>query len=676
MVRSESSQRAMSLLPFLQPSDHSPRLALTEGTSDSSYPFALVDDSAPFSRVIMGSFLTDAGSRLKNVFLVLQRDMYRQNDTIFSTVTNLTIEAGWLGMPSVAATADIGDELISLTADSCDNEKMRVFAPLLFCREKKLFMPLLCPSCARELELCHDDELLLQKGLHPYSTSIRRYLYCPSCCSSEFSEFYVRERECADPLFLLDGNDLIHRLRLIAESGVDSSRFPCASCTERDTCFGSANSVRSRLSPFSFFPFHLLIVDAPTLNVLDFIALLSGSTPGALAEQLDRRAFPGRVSSLNSIDNSGSVKWTIFAQGDERALPELLFLKLSLLEEVVGRIVANAHTSLRGERVWVYLPKVCRNLPIGWNFKLLFIDDLTPDVSVHEIEHNLSSALARTGLFFFQILLSSRNVGDNSIVEVVSRYFSDITGTGGETRTSCLQARCAPANIFSNSDGYVLNRQFEGVWGKACAVGFELLDMARNKSSMRCTEIHHSLHNLLEETRLLLFSNGQMESEATATDSCIEQEKLTMIRRIVSEMIVSTRTEIQQGLPVPPDDRYGEVVETVILRAAAPLGPLSAPEFSSIDADATVIIPTPMPVQEWTSELASVEEKELLETVCLSSQHVVQQFQKEPGLQHPFSAQPPAEQQTPEKPSQEQDELAETVMISAPTGRHRPGSVR
>lgn len=675
MASPESLQRAISLLPFLQPSNHLPRLALTEGTSDASYPFAMVDDSDPFTRVIRGSFLTDAGSRLKNVFLILQRDMYRQKETTFSTVTNRTIEAGWFRIPLLATTSDSADEFISLTADSCDNKIMKEFLPLLFCREKKLFMPLLCPSCARELELCRDDELLLKKGLHPYSTSARRYLYCPSCCSSEQNEFFVRERENADPLFLLDCMDLVHRLQLLAENGVDSSRFPCASCAERNTCFGSTNCVRNRLSPFSFFPFHLLIIEAPTLNALDFIALLSGATSGKLVEQLDRRAFPGRVSSLNAIDDTGAVKWTIFSQGDERAFPELLLLKLTLLEEVVGRIEAKEHSSLQEERVWVYVPKVGKNLPRGWNFKLLFIDDLTPVASVHEIEHNSAQARARIGMYFFQVLLSGMKVGGSSIAEAVSQYLSDKSCTGDESETSGLKRLCVPVNIFLNSDGYVINRLFVEVWDKACAVGFELLDVARGTSVTCCTEIHNSLLNLLEETRTLLFSTGQMKSESTASDRGDDPEKRAMIRRIVSEMIVSNQVGTQQKPFSPPDDRLDEVVETVILRTTAPPEPLIAPKLS-VDADATVIISNTIPVEERTLELTSVGEEELMETVVLSSKGFARQAQGEPSLERPLPVEPSAQQLTYAKPSTEQDDLCETVMISSPSGRHRPGGGR
>jgi hypothetical protein len=216
---------------------------------------------------------------------------------------------------------------------------------------------------------------------------------------------------------------------------------------------------------------------------------------------------------------------------------------------------------------------------------------------------------------------------------------------------------------------------FEEVWDKACTAGFGLLDVARGKSSISCSEIHDSLRNLLEETRALLFSTDQMKSESVLADRGFEQEKRTMIRRIVSEIIVNNRAEIQQKLPVPPDDRNDEVVETVILRAAAPPEPLIAQKLS-MDAAETVIIPTSIKVLERTLELTSTGEEELMETVVLSSRRFTLQAQEEAALQHPLPAQPAVVKQAPAQPSQEQDELSETVMISSPNAKHRHGVLR
>ncbi len=667
MSRTESTKQA-SLLPFLQPSNGAPRLALAEGETDATYPFAVVDDSAPFSRVIRGSFLTDAASPLKDVFLVQQRDHYRLENTTFVNVTNIDIETSWHSINQRILSAAPGDRLIELTPGLSGDEQKRMFAPLLFCRERQLYMPVPCPSCARELELCHDDSLLQQKGLHPYATTARKYLYCPSCSNSEQSEFYVRERGESDPLFLQDCMDLVNRLARLPDNGGTSSSFPCATCAERDTCFGPTNSVRSRLSPFSFYPFHLLVVEAPTLNALDFTSLLSGASSSELSEQLDRRAFPGRFFSLRAVEDAGTVKWTNFTQEDDRGFPELLFLKLSLLEEIVGRVAADADSKLRGDRVWVHLSKICRNLPVGWNFRMLFMDDITPMPSAHVLERNPSMALARAGLLFFQILLGSRKVAAGNIVEAVSQYISDKNGEVEETGKSLLRNMCVPANIFRNPDGYVLNRMYEDAWNKACAAGYALLDAARGRSTVSCTEIHHSLRELMEVSRSNLFSTVQVqvESKAAVTDRDDEQIKLT-IRQVVSNMIARCRDEVRDKPTATPDDNFDEVVETVILRAGATPAPLVATVPASEDV-ATVIISSAPPVQGIAvNNFSDAAESELQETVIMSSQPPVQ-----PVREAAAPTPQPASAAVPEQ----DDDLEETVMITPAVGRNRPGGVR
>jgi RES domain-containing protein len=713
MTRPDSALQVISLLPFLHPADHALRLALTAGATGASNPFDVVDDSEEFSRVLRGSFLTDAGSKLKDVFLVLQRDTYRMEKTSFGTVTNIDIEASW-HYAYARAESVVGDRSLELAHHPTGSKAKTVFAPLLYCREKQLFMPLLCPTCARELELCCDDELLHQKELHPYSSSMHRYLYCSSCFSAGQSEFFVRERKDSDPLFLSDCMDLVHRLSMPTDIGVATGAFPCASCTERDTCFGPANSVRSRLLPFSFYPFHMLIVDAPTLNVLDFSSLISGSTCVELSEKIDRRAFPGRASSLNAFEDSGQAKWTNFVKGDERGFPELLFLKLSLLEEVVGRTAADPNLQLQGGRVWVYLPRISKNLPMGWNFRLLFLDDLTPILPENILKLNPSMALARTGLLFFQILLDSKDIAGSSIVEAVTQYLSNKNDNSGETGTALLKSLCVPANIFLDSGDFVMNQNDEECWDKACMAGFELLDAARGQSSMNSSDIHRALQKLLDETRASLFSASLAGKEPAAAVQDAEQATLN-IRRVVSDLIALSRAEIRKKPSAPPDDHEDEVMETVILRAVAPREPLVEPETSSDEA-ATVIIPSAVPVQEkqyvFIPVAAHAQEKpikpaadmvedtlmetvvlaphssmqqtretpsqpltvedELMETVLLPAQNSMQQGKESPRPLTPLSVvQPPPVEPNPD------DDLSETVMIIPPAGsRPRPGGAR
>lgn len=666
MARMESATQALKLIPFLQPSNHAPRLVLTQWPNDASYPFAVVDDSAPFSRIMRGSFRTAAGSRLMDVFLIVQRDQYLLKDSSFSTLTNQDVEICWQNVLARNAATAGDDALIELSPQTDDSSGLVVFAPLLFCREKQLFLPLLCPSCGSEFELCRDDELLQKKGLHPYGTSVRRYLYCPVCNSSGKSEFYVREREDADPLFIFNCEDLIDRLRLLAGKEVANGTLLCASCDERDTCFGTANSVRRRLLPFSFYPFHMLIVAAPELNALDFSSLLSGGTAVELAEEIDNCAFPGRFASLNDLEDTGPVTWTNFTKGDERAFSELLFLKLSLLEEIVGRAATKAITPPRGENVWVYLPKICRNLPLGWNFRHLFTDDITPLPFVHELEQNPLLLPAQSGLLYFQVLLSNREVSGSRVIDAVRQYLAD----NGDD--SLLRSLCVSANIFRDPVGHLSSRQQEECWTKACATGFDLLDAARGRASLGLAEIHRSMRILTDEARDLLFSTKKVENSPVGTVSNIavddNQAQLT-IRQVIADMISRCRAELLERPSATPDDRSDEIVETIILRTGASSEPLVT-QNAQLEESATVIIPFNPPVMENTVDVIAATEEELNETVMIGSSRPANQCFE------PTPPQPPASEPQTTAPEQEQDELAETVMIIPPAGRNRPGGSR
>lgn len=678
----EFSPQTESLIPVLHPGSHAPRLSLSPGATDAAYPFALIDDSAPFSRIIHGSFCTAGGSLLKELFLVVGRDQFKLKEPVFSTLANPDVEQCWQNIfaPPGAAAAD--GEVIQLGAGSVSGQ-LKIYSPLLFCREKQLFIPLVCPSCGKELELCRDDGLLQQKGLNPYSSSLRRYLYCSSCCSSGATEFFVREREDADPLFLSDCRDLVDRFRLLAGREDLSSALPCVSCHERGVCFGPAASVRSRLLPFSFYPFHLLAVPAPTLHVLDFTALISGASCHELLNEIDQRLFPGRAAALAALEKRGAVTWTNFRQEDRRGFSELLFLKLSLIDDVLGRVEEGSLLPPQGDNVWVALPRIGRNLPLGWNFRLCCMDDLTPLPATHDLEKNRSLAIARSALFLFQLLLGNRTAR-SGLVEAVGQYCAEKGKSAARTEGeegSPLTALCVPSHIFRNVAPVSLSQKQQNQWERACAAGFALLDAARGTGSPGFREIHAGISGLLEEVREGLFTSVSIETppalhppveEADEKDN--EQDNAA-ICRVLGSMIESCRLELREKPLLPLDDRSDEIVETVILHSGAAPEPLLKAEPSASEEDvATVILSSPSPQQEKRAERPPVEsEHELQETVMMAPRHAPQPMVElpRPTDQPPVSPAPP-----PLQGKEEEDDLAETVMIIPAPGRNRPGGFR
>ena len=203
---------------------------------------------------------------------------------------------------------------------------------------KEVFFHPPCPICGLPLRLCRDDQLLVNAGLQSYSSSTYRYLYCGSCSTLGDSRFYAYERDHASPPTLQDRWELI---RSFASPGVGSdpgTSFPCAHCPERDRCFGPDFAAGSRIVPFSFYPFHLLIFDAFTLNSRDFLSLVAGASPDEVEKRLHPLRDRARIECLADIRRDNPSGETLFPVTDERSFLEVLYLKLSFLDDVLRQV--------------------------------------------------------------------------------------------------------------------------------------------------------------------------------------------------------------------------------------------------------------------------------------------------------------------------------------------------
>ena len=90
-----------SLLPFLRGTGALTHLKISLASSDSSlnekfsYPFIQIQLSDPFSRLIPAQFVTDAGSAIRNVFLLVQKDEYPLSEDALWPLTNHEIDKCW-----------------------------------------------------------------------------------------------------------------------------------------------------------------------------------------------------------------------------------------------------------------------------------------------------------------------------------------------------------------------------------------------------------------------------------------------------------------------------------------------------------------------------------------------------------------------------------------------------
>jgi hypothetical protein len=316
-MTSEASTQA-SLLKYIQSSCGAAPAALslfvdTPPYRDRAYPFAVLDDNDPFSRIIVAKFITDTGSLLKEVCLLTQKDHYSTREHDLGSATNTDLDISWQN-----SYADFKSEAprraqLTLSCQTDEQGRLARMAPLFFCRGKRSYFHPVCPSCGISLELCTDDNLLKINGLASYSGSAKRYLHCAVCCARGLQEFYLFERDAADPITIKDRWSLIDRFRLVKAEMVPEGDFPCAGCPEHDDCYGPAQNARARITPFSFYPFYFLMYEAPSLHALDFLDLVSGASCEEIAARLDPVAkvnfepVPRGEGLVPKVQNPGSV---------------------------------------------------------------------------------------------------------------------------------------------------------------------------------------------------------------------------------------------------------------------------------------------------------------------------------------------------------------------------------
>jgi len=277
-----------SLLPYLACSSNAPSLTiplLTEEPASSAhdrFPFLRINDSDPLTHIVEADFLIKPGCESKKVFLFLQNDRYTVPKNRWWPSANTEVEGAWEKASVFYSQGNRGHSVITL-GDHVDHEAHVVpFRSLFFCKSKKTFFEPPCPFCGRLLDQCDNDEVLGEKGLPAYSSSLNRYLFCPSCSGSgSQSAFYAYDRERSEPEFVKDWQALVKDFAVLIQKGDDIEAFPCSRCPDRAACFAAEGAVRPQIVPFAFYPFFMMIFEDMPLKGLDFLALVSVAPPAS-----------------------------------------------------------------------------------------------------------------------------------------------------------------------------------------------------------------------------------------------------------------------------------------------------------------------------------------------------------------------------------------------------------
>jgi hypothetical protein len=583
-----------SLLPYLMRNSGNPlpKLLLTaqEPTIlDKSYPFCVLSDSGPAARLLEATFVTDAGSVLKKVFLLLQKDRDDFQEDELWPVTNPDIDSIWQQAFSFhERERNSGSGTVVFSAQLDGNGDLNHLAPLFFCRKRESYFHPPCPVCGLPLQLCTDDDLLRASGLQPYSGSLKRYLHCAPCSTQGIGGFYVNELNHDDPPGLMDSGALISEFGSLNQSKDPVAPFPCIRCPERDACYGPGGAVGSRIVPFSFYPFYLLVFDALSLNALEFLPLISGATFNELESRLSARNESGRHNCLKGIRREGLSGASFYPPTNERYFPEVLYLKLTFLDDVLRQFLAQpdilGHPDMRPtiDRVWVEFPNQSGLLPSFWNFRTRVIDIVSPpDTTERPLKRPSSNLLFYLGLLWFYSLLVNKKQSNKDVLHVLKDGLSSKERISAEILSGqCSNLILAPENIFWNPDNMNVGCKWYPLWKKSLDLGLSLLQSAADHDSQWSQGVFFDgLEELRTDVKNALF----METPVAAPQEFLWDEQRAGdddICKILNGIIGKWRGRLDTGTEPDIAEINIESMETVILAPpkGAPASPASQPE--------------------------------------------------------------------------------------------------
>jgi len=667
-----------SLLPYLQSDKNHFRLEISLSSREKSYlekspfPFITINEATPFERLLEAKIVTDADYEIKRVFILQQSDDYRHVPDEMWPLTNADIDQRWINtfkFYSEKSKAG-GSNPILLPEQIPQNGECAPYQPLLYCAFKDVYFHPPCPQCGDFLQLCRDDILLAESNLTPYTTSLRRYLYCPKCLQeSGNTQFYTYSREGNDPAALKDRQDLLNDFGNLILKSDSLDNFPCLKCPELTTCYGTDNRVMTRIVPFSFYPFHLLIFEADTLNASDFLALISGASFETLKANLSGRQKHGRFRCLQAYEHKRSTRsGFMFGCDSEKGFLEILFLKLSFLGELIGEFFSDTNhavycdVTLSLDRVWVRLADQAGLLPQFWNFNISILDIWSNLIrQPHLSKYPPAYGQHFLGIIWFYALLVNDRQSVDKVRAELDKYIP-VFGDQGRAFSEIIQplgpeSVFAPENIFWHPESHRVAENWHTLWNKSLDVGAAILAGSfQPERKWSSEELWRDFETLRTDVKTELFG----QAPPAALDQAPFADR--RIREILNRLLVKWRGEIKppetplkeaeaETVILSPPQARPDLAETVILSRGSPEE--TSPSSDRQPQEETLILPSGKqnPAPTPTDQLP--DEELIQETVILS-----------PGK---IAGAPPRAASI--NPEADGDDLPETIVLS-PGGRH------
>ncbi len=609
-----------SLLPYIRSSRAISRLHIPCISRETSaggalrFPFILISESSPLTRIIQAQIESDHGSPVKQVFLLLDKDTYLLPDDKSRGLNNETVERCW----QRAYERYRADGSAILLADQIGEDgHIRRFQPLFYCQSRDTFFHPPCPNCGRPLTLCTDDDLLISCGLQAYSHSLRRYLYCRECLDTTGrSEFYASAPDNTDPASIKDLHRMITGFGSLNEA--EDQKFPCPACPLKNECYGEQDLALTRIVPFSFYPFHLLILESASINALDFLALLSGASFEELRDRLEANRLFGRIPYLENIAIRAAKSSPFLFENEDRFFLEILYLKLSFLGQL-ARIVFSDTNSLWNtpqdtclDRVWINLTHQESLLPFFWDFQASLTDIGTAALDHPPITPPLSNTYV-LGTLWFHGLLGNQALEAKDITTLLAKglqRYDALTTTFDETAVMDEYPHLlGPENIFWNPHEKPLPEEWSCLWRDALGLGWGLLKSSVPGGSRLSEEnFWKAFDTLREEIRTTLFQPGPVRAE---------QEAGTSVNVAIHEILL----QILSKWSAQPQRREDALEETVVLSEGAQSHTQSGQALET-ELEETRIIQTGQRSPETDPGTGYTDDGDVLETVILSGDDV------------------------------------------------------
>ncbi len=485
--------KTVSLIPYLS-SARGFRLDIDrcciEGSADRETPckFGESCGSGPFSRLMGARIISDGNSQVKKVFLLMQKEVYSHATDELRPVTNPDIERYWQRTFELYTGNDQDPVCLILSGQTDPPDHLTLWRSLFFCHHRQLFFHPPCPVCGHDLHLCRDDDILTGMDLRPYTTSLKRYLYCPFCHDvAGQSDFFTYDLTPSDPSFVNDRWALIRKLGHLKANPDNPEHFPCLDCSEREKCHGPDGLARTRIEIFNFYPSYMMIFPGGAINAIDFLALVSGASQAQLQRYLADRHQNNRMKYLRA---SGILKdhgpYFMFRHS-RRFFLEVLYLKLnflaglfqSILPALKNRLPPDMGLSL--DRFWVKPARRTGLIPHLWNFTVHRID--LEDVSGQPLQlpkNPPSYGFYFLGTIWFYTLLANNRQSSSTIYEALQSIFkseNEKPETGSaELETALENPVFAPEHIFWNSGEAQIPDEMNIIWQKTLETGRLLLN--------------------------------------------------------------------------------------------------------------------------------------------------------------------------------------------------------